>query len=62
VCVTVELREGVTLTLEALRHWARERLAPYKLPKALRVAPLPRNAMGKIQKDEVAAMFTGGHE
>ena len=57
VCVAVELREGGSLTLEALRAWAKERLAPYKVPRALRVAPLPRNAMGKIMKDEVAAMF-----
>jgi malonyl-CoA/methylmalonyl-CoA synthetase len=57
VCAAVELREGASLTLEGLREWAQERLAPYKIPRALRVAPLPRNAMGKIQKNEVAALF-----
>ncbi len=62
VCVVVELREDDSLTLEALRAWAKERLAPYKVPRALRVAPLPRNAMGKIMKDEVAAMFAGEPE
>ena len=62
VCVVVELREDGSLTLEALRGWAKERLAPYKVPRELRVAPLPRNAMGKIMKDEVAAMFASEPE
>src|SRR3989442_996496 len=45
-------------TLAELQAWARERLAPYKLPRALRyVAALPRNAMGKVMKPEVAALF-----
>lgn len=31
--------------------WARQRLAPYKCPKAIeRTTELPRNAMGKVQK------------
>jgi acyl-CoA synthetase (AMP-forming)/AMP-acid ligase II len=39
------------LTLEALAAFARERLAPYKVPRALRLLEaLPRNAMGKVQK------------
>jgi malonyl-CoA/methylmalonyl-CoA synthetase len=38
-------------TLDELQAFARERLAPYKLPRALRVVEaLPRNAMGKVQK------------
>jgi malonyl-CoA/methylmalonyl-CoA synthetase len=48
------LRAGQALTLDELRAWARERLAPYKLPRELRVLPeLPRNAMGKIQKGKL---------
>jgi malonyl-CoA/methylmalonyl-CoA synthetase len=39
------------LTLEGLAAFARERLAPYKVPRALRLLEaLPRNAMGKVQK------------
>jgi malonyl-CoA/methylmalonyl-CoA synthetase len=52
-CVTacVVAREGSALTLEALRAFARDALAPYKLPRALRLLPaLPRNPMGKVQK------------
>jgi malonyl-CoA/methylmalonyl-CoA synthetase len=46
------------LSIEALREWARARLAPYKAPQRLLVADdLPRNAMGKVQKPAVAALF-----
>jgi malonyl-CoA/methylmalonyl-CoA synthetase len=39
------------LTLDELAAFARERLAPYKVPRALRLLDaLPRNAMGKVQK------------
>ena len=38
--------------------WARERLAPYKLPRDLRlVDALPRNAMGKVTKADVVRLF-----
>ena len=52
-CVTacVVLRPGKSLALEELRTWAKERLAPYKVPQALRLLDtLPRNSMGKVQK------------
>ncbi len=36
---------------EALTHWARERLAAFKVPKRwTRVDALPRNAMGKVER------------
>jgi malonyl-CoA/methylmalonyl-CoA synthetase len=58
VCAAVELRPGALLTLEELQAWARERLAPYKLPRALVTVPaLPRNAMGKVVKRDVAGLF-----
>ena len=42
---------GPAPPLSDLQTFARERLAPYKLPRALHVlAELPRNAMGKVQK------------
>ena len=41
-----------------LQAWAKERLAPYKVPRLLVVVDaLPRNAMGKVVKPDVAAMF-----
>ncbi len=60
ICAAVELRGGGdgALSLEELQRWAKERLAPYKVPRALRsVAALPRNAMGKVMKPEVARLF-----
>jgi malonyl-CoA/methylmalonyl-CoA synthetase len=58
VAAAVVLRAGATLELNQLRTWARERLASYKLPTRLReVTVLPRNAMGKVVKPEVAALF-----
>ncbi len=61
VAAAVELRPGASLDLEALKRWAREQLAPYKIPRALRIVPsLPRNAMGKVIKPDVAALFCEG--
>ena len=58
ISVAVELTPGTTLALEELQAWSKERLAPYKVPKALLcVASLPRNAMGKVVKPEVAKLF-----
>ena len=58
VCCAVELRPGGGLELSDLREWARARLASYKIPKDLIcVAHLPRNAMGKVVKPEVSALF-----
>ena len=58
ICVAAELRGGASLTLDELRGWAKERLAPYKVPHQLaRVEALPRNAMGKVIKPEVVRLF-----
>lgn len=41
-----------------LRVWARDVLAPYKVPTLVRaVDAIPRNAMGKTNKKELAALF-----
>jgi len=59
ICAAVERRGEAELTLAALQAWAKERLAPYKIPRALRSVPtLPRNAMGKVTKPEVAKLFS----
>ncbi|MFN7988139.1 MAG: acyl-CoA synthetase [Thermoanaerobaculia bacterium] len=53
--------EGEPPTLAALRSWARERLAPYKVPTRLAVVPdLPRNALGKVTKAAVKSLFGDG--
>jgi malonyl-CoA/methylmalonyl-CoA synthetase len=51
VTACVVARPGAGLTLDDLQSFARQRLAPYKLPRALVLLPeLPRNALGKVQK------------
>ena len=58
VCCAAELRPNARLELDELKEWARARLAPYKIPRDLAcVTQLPRNAMGKVVKPEVAALF-----
>ncbi len=58
VSAAVILRDEDELPLAELRDWARERLASYKVPRrVLRVGELPRNAMGKVVKPEVARLF-----
>ncbi|MEW5911575.1 MAG: acyl-CoA synthetase [Thermodesulfobacteriota bacterium] len=58
VSAAVVLRPGASLDLEGLRAWAKERLAPYKVPSRLRLAEhLPRNPMGKVTKQQVVDMF-----
>jgi malonyl-CoA/methylmalonyl-CoA synthetase len=61
VCAAVVLRACAVLDLAALRGWARERIAIYKVPTRLRLLDtLPRNAMGKVTKPEVQRLFAGG--
>ncbi|HEY2904039.1 MAG TPA: acyl-CoA synthetase [Polyangia bacterium] len=51
VTACVVLRPGAALSVEDLRAFAADRLAPYKLPRALRVLDvLPKTALGKVQK------------
>jgi malonyl-CoA/methylmalonyl-CoA synthetase len=51
VTACVVPRAPAVVTLEALQEFVRDRLAPYKLPRELRILDaLPRNAMGKVQK------------
>jgi malonyl-CoA/methylmalonyl-CoA synthetase len=58
VCAAIELRDAATLKLDELQHWARSQLAPYKVPRDVRcLAALPRNAMGKVVKPALTALF-----
>lgn len=58
VSTAVELRPGADLSLTNLQEWAKARLAPYKIPRAIRVvSALPRNAMGKVVKPDVTSLF-----
>jgi fatty-acyl-CoA synthase len=52
----VVLESGAVVSQTALTKWCRERLAHYKVPREVRfVNVLPRSAMNKVLKDELAA-------
>lgn len=58
VTAVVVLRDSTALELPALREWCKSRLSVYKVPQRLRVVlELPRNAMGKVTKPAVRALF-----
>ena len=58
VAIAVEMAADSVVTLDQLHAWSTTRLAPYKIPRALRCVPaLPRNVMGKIVKRDVVALF-----
>ena len=62
VAAAVVLNDGSALDLPSLRAWAKELLAAHKLPSRLLVLEmLPRNAMGKVMKPTVAALFQLTH-
>lgn len=47
-----------TIDLAELNRWMRTQMAPYKVPRHYRiVAELPRNAMGKVTKNELKQLF-----
>lgn len=62
VVAVVVLNEGKGSPLpEDLIEHCKRRLASYKCPKRIAiVADLPRNAMGKIQKNRIPRIFLGG--
>jgi malonyl-CoA/methylmalonyl-CoA synthetase len=60
VAAAIVTRPGAKLTAESLRGWARERLAPYKVPSRVHfVDELPRNALGKVVKPELRRRLEG---
>ncbi len=58
VCAAIVPESNADISIPKLRDWAKERLAPYKVPsKTLLVQDLPRNAMGKVVKGSVKTLF-----
>ncbi len=58
VCAAIESGSAPGADLGELHAWLAARLAPYKRPRDIRVVEaLPRNAMGKVVKPEVARLF-----
>ncbi|HEY3079375.1 MAG TPA: acyl--CoA ligase family protein [Chloroflexota bacterium] len=46
----IALRPGVQVTAEEIVAFARERIARFKVPRAIEFGPLPKTSTGKIQK------------
>ncbi len=58
VSAALVIKKGSGLTLGSLRRWAKERMAPYKVPRQIMIRnELPRNALGKVSKPELAELF-----
>lgn len=58
VAAAIVLRNGKTLDAVSLRHWCKDRVSPYKIPRRLLIVDdLPRNAMGKVTKPAVKNLF-----
>lgn len=61
VCAALVLTGPTAVSERSIREFARDRLAPYKVPKdILIVHALPRNAMGKVTKPAVRELFYTG--
>jgi fatty-acyl-CoA synthase len=58
----VTLKEGQTLTAEALVAFCREQLPGFKVPKAFEFGPLPKTSTGKVQKFVLRDKEWKGHE
>lgn len=58
VAAAIVFHAGHELDQEQIRLWCRDRISPYKIPKLMLAVPeLPRNAMGKIIKPQVARLW-----
>ena len=58
ICAAVLAETGRAPTLEELKDWGKDRLAPYKLPRRMEIPEdFPRNAMGKVMKPELKTLF-----
>ena len=56
----VSLHEGADATGDRLRHFCRDQLAGYKVPRQIHVRPdLPRGPTGKVLKRQLKALLVG---
>ena len=58
VAVAIVPKSDATIDRDSLRAWCTDRMSKYKIPQRVLTADsLPRNAMGKVQKRQVADLF-----
>src|SRR5579862_4800366 len=55
-CAFVELKPGMIASAEELTAWCRQNLAPYKCPRYVVFADIPKTSTGKIQKFKLRGM------
>jgi long-chain acyl-CoA synthetase len=61
VVAAVEVDDGFSSTTDEIIRHCRSYLARYKVPEQVRaVEELPRNAMGKVQRDKLVDLFVSG--
>jgi long-chain acyl-CoA synthetase len=60
VAAVVFLKEGSTMDTKAIQGYVKERVAPYKYPRIIKVTkePLPKTGSGKILKKEVKKQYS----
>ncbi|MBL4625049.1 MAG: acyl-CoA synthetase [Flavobacteriales bacterium] len=57
--VAVAVVTGYKLQVSSLKDWAEDKMAPYKIPRLLKIVDeLPRNVLGKVVKNEVKKLFS----
>lgn len=58
ICAAVLAREGCAPSLDGLKEWGKDHLAPFKIPSRMQVPDdFPRNAMGKVMKPDLKKLF-----
>jgi acyl-CoA synthetase (AMP-forming)/AMP-acid ligase II/acyl carrier protein len=63
VAAAVILRPGAGVTLEALREFLSDKLAPFKIPRRIVVVDqLPKGISGKVQRKRLSEMMNGSTE
>ena len=64
VLAIVVVKDGATVTEEEIKAWSKERIAGYKVPKAVefRTEPLPLSGAMKVLKRELRAPYWEGRD
>jgi long-chain acyl-CoA synthetase len=59
LAAVVVLKEGTELDPQVIREYVKERVAPYKYPRIIRIVPelLPKSGTGKILKKDIRQKF-----
>jgi malonyl-CoA/methylmalonyl-CoA synthetase len=59
VLAFIAIKDGTSLGYDDLKKWCAGKMSPYKIPKAIKmVDALPRNAMGKVTKPTLKALYS----